>query len=140
LSSLAGASIPDLMATWEDGRIKMELIRRLLHYRRAQPDLFVQGSYTPLSVSGPNTDRFVCFVREHEGKRLVVVALRRMEEDGVTDLREVTKGMTIGLPEGVATWRDVLTDTKIAGAAELQLDALFGALPVVVLTDLASGK
>jgi (1->4)-alpha-D-glucan 1-alpha-D-glucosylmutase len=133
LKSLEGMAVPELVSSWKDGRIKMQVIRRLLRYRGEHSDLFSHGSYTPLKVAGPMADRFVAFSREHEGAQLVVIALRRMDRDGVTDLKTICEGLTIAVPKAVA-WREVLTGREFGfDSTELPLAQLFDSLPVVVL-------
>jgi (1->4)-alpha-D-glucan 1-alpha-D-glucosylmutase len=126
-------SISYLFENWKDGRIKLRLIRSILRYRREQPALFQRGSYLPLQVSGPHTNRFVAFLRQEGERRFFVVALRSMEQDGISDLREICAGATLPLPEGAPMWRHLLDGREIkTGAAELPLSDLFDALPFVI--------
>jgi (1->4)-alpha-D-glucan 1-alpha-D-glucosylmutase len=134
LGSLDRADVPELVSSWKDGRIKMLLIRSLLRYRREHPDLFSKGSYAPLKIAGPYAERFVAFAREHAGKHLVIIALTRMDEEGLTDIRETCAGMTVALPTVAASWHDVVTGREIpCESAEISLGAIFHALPVAVL-------
>jgi maltooligosyltrehalose synthase len=122
-----------LAQTWKDGRIKMRLIRSLLRHRREQPSLYQRGSYVPLNVSGPQASRFVAFQRRDSDHRLFVVALRRMERDGVSAIREICDGSALSLPEAAPAWRDILTGREIkSGAAELPLAELLDVLPVAI--------
>ena len=133
LAELEHARIPEMVASWKDGRIKMQLIRSLLRYRREQPDLFSRGGYTPLKVAGPAAERFVAFSREHEGQQLIIIALRRMDKDGVIDFNEVCEGMSIALPQG--NWRDVISGREVkAESDEISLKAILDVLPVVALS------
>jgi (1->4)-alpha-D-glucan 1-alpha-D-glucosylmutase len=132
LAGLDHATVSEMVSSWKDGRIKMQVIRSLLQYRREQPDLFSCGSYTPLKVTGPQAERFVAFSREQEGRQFTVIALRRMDKEGVADLKEICEGMTVSLPR--PNWRDVLTDRDIASdSGELPLSAIFDEIPVAVL-------
>jgi len=65
-----------LLATAPDGRIKHLVTWRLLQLRQHWPALFRDGSYVPLEVEGPAADHAVAFLREHEGRALLVVATR----------------------------------------------------------------
>ena len=133
MNGIDQASVHHLVQTWKDGRIKMRLIRSLLRHRREQPALYQRGSYTPLNVSGPQANRFVAFERREGERRLFVVALRRMEQDGVSDLREICEGAALSLPEGAPVWRDLFSGREIkSGAAELPLAELFDVLPVAI--------
>ena len=53
LATLAEADPCDLLAHWPDGRVKLFVIRAILRYRQEHAELFGQGSYRPLKVSGP---------------------------------------------------------------------------------------
>lgn len=66
----------DLMASWQDGRIKQWLIGRILGLRRSQPRLFSEGRYLPLNVEGEHADQLIAFARELDGTWLIVVAAR----------------------------------------------------------------
>jgi len=66
----------ELLANWQDGRIKQWLIGRTLGLRRSQPRLFSEGSHLPLHVEGEHADRLIAFARELDGNWLIVVAAR----------------------------------------------------------------
>lgn len=59
-----------------DGTVKQQVIRRLLHWRRAHPALFAEGDYMPLETEGQNRDHLSAFVRRHAGTCLLVVVPR----------------------------------------------------------------
>ena len=42
----------ELLTTWHDGRVKLWITWRLLEMRRQLPELFAQGSYRPMPVTG----------------------------------------------------------------------------------------
>jgi (1->4)-alpha-D-glucan 1-alpha-D-glucosylmutase len=60
----------------EDGRAKLFVIRRALDLRRADPELFAQGDYRPLTVEGPHADRLCAFSRRFGERTVMVVAPR----------------------------------------------------------------
>jgi (1->4)-alpha-D-glucan 1-alpha-D-glucosylmutase len=66
----------ELVAHWEDGRIKMYTIHRALHCRRRSPELFQMGDYVPLSTGGAGGDRVVAFARRRATSVVIVVAPR----------------------------------------------------------------
>jgi (1->4)-alpha-D-glucan 1-alpha-D-glucosylmutase len=133
LASIDQVTVPYLVETWKSGRIKMRLIRSLLRHRRDEPALYQHGTYTPLQVTGSHANRFVAFERREGGRRLIVVALRRMEQDGISDLREICHGAALPLPESAPVWRDLLSGREIkSGAMDLPLSELFDALPVAI--------
>ncbi len=66
----------DCLKSWRDGRIKQHVIRRLLVFRRQNPELFFAGSYEPIAVSGPRADHVIAFARRYGRQTLVVVVPR----------------------------------------------------------------
>jgi (1->4)-alpha-D-glucan 1-alpha-D-glucosylmutase len=134
LEGLDQASVPHLFEHWQDGGIKLRLIRALLRFRREQPALFQRGNYTPLQVSGPHANRFVAFHRQEGERRLLVVALRRLEQDGLIDLGEICREGALSLPPPAPAWRELLTGRELPSAAELPLSELFDLTPVALFT------
>ena len=65
-----------LLETPEDGRLKLHLIWKTLSLRQQQPDLFHQGEYLPLTVTGPRADHVIAFVRKSESTSVLVVVPR----------------------------------------------------------------
>ena len=76
LDALKGADPGELLDNWSDGRIKLFLTHRLLTFRRENPELFRDGSYRPLGLTGEFADCCIAFAREWEGKSIVVLAPR----------------------------------------------------------------
>jgi (1->4)-alpha-D-glucan 1-alpha-D-glucosylmutase len=68
--------IGEQLSNWHDGRIKQALITQVLALRKAHPDVFSRGSYTPVEVEGAYAEHVVAFCREHQGKRVLVVVPR----------------------------------------------------------------
>jgi (1->4)-alpha-D-glucan 1-alpha-D-glucosylmutase len=60
-----------LSAQWPDGSIKLALIRRLLELRAEFPNVFLNGRYEPIEVSGPDREHVIAYARI--GRRNVVV-------------------------------------------------------------------
>ncbi len=61
----------------QGGVEKLDLVKRLLDMRRADPGLFADGDYRPLAVTGPRAGHVVAFERRAGDRRLrVVVAIR----------------------------------------------------------------
>ncbi|MFH2034489.1 MAG: malto-oligosyltrehalose synthase [Candidatus Margulisiibacteriota bacterium] len=76
LKEIKESQIKDLLATKEDGRVKMFLIWRVLAVRNAMPDLFASGGYRPLRAEGKHKDRVVAFARQRGDQKAVVIAPR----------------------------------------------------------------
>lgn len=96
--------IDELRATKEDGRIKLFLTHRVLHVIKANPHLFHEGAYVPLSVEGSAKECVVAFARVYQNQWAVTVAPRFISK--VAKENED--------PVGAAVWHDthiVVPDT-----------------------------
>ncbi len=69
-------ALTELLAQWQDGRIKQALIAQVLMLRSQYPTLFSEGSYQPLEVVGEQAAHVLAFAREKEDKRAIVVIPR----------------------------------------------------------------
>ncbi|MFY0730683.1 malto-oligosyltrehalose synthase [Pseudomonas sp. NFX15] len=76
----ASTELPELLANWRDGRIKQALIARTLNLRAEHAELFRHGNYQALEVVGSEAHRVLAFVREREGKRVIVIVPVRCAE------------------------------------------------------------
>ncbi|HEY0190715.1 MAG TPA: glycogen debranching protein GlgX, partial [Kofleriaceae bacterium] len=62
----------ELIEHYQDGRIKLHVAHRGLALRRAQPLLFLEGSYRATDAG----DHVIAFERAHAGRRLICIAPR----------------------------------------------------------------
>ncbi|MET0962940.1 MAG: malto-oligosyltrehalose synthase [Noviherbaspirillum sp.] len=121
---------------WRKSQIKQALIQRVLRLRAAEPALFEQGDYLPLQARGPQAGHVVAFLRRHQGRTLLVAALRlpaRGPQPGAGGWDDTV----LLLPQGLGGWHDVLSDRALQGggdAGSLALASLLGERPVAVLT------
>src|SRR5919112_1635978 len=124
--------LPALLGSWTDGRIKQHLLARLLADRAATPDLYAQGDYDPVAVTGARAANVLAFARRCGDQRLVVVAPRLFASfvaEEQAPLGATWEGTRIALPEG--SWRDLLTDRMVkAPGGECDLGNLLSNLPV----------
>lgn len=97
------AAVHRFAATPSDGRAKLWVIWRLLALRSRLPELFRDGSYEPLAVEGVHARHVVAFLRRHEGRILIVVALRLF---AVLDGAPRRAPGAPSLPLGTAVWGD----------------------------------
>lgn len=67
----------ELLAHWQDGRLKLLVTHRLLTLRREHPQLFLQGSYTPLYAQGSHAGHVLAFQRSL-GKHTLEVIVPRL--------------------------------------------------------------
>lgn len=102
---------------------KLRVVSAALAMRRARPDTFIDGGYTPMLADGPAAAHLLAFTRGHDVLTAVTRHTVRLSETGWADT-------SLTLPPGM--WTDRLTGGRHAGtvlAAEL-----FADLPVALLT------
>ncbi|WP_036484905.1 malto-oligosyltrehalose synthase [Myxosarcina sp. GI1] len=85
-----------LIATKADGKIKLFLTYQLLQTRKEHSEIFQNGNYVPLEVTGKYRNHIIAFARNHEGRTIIAVAPRF--------LTSVIKPEQ--LPLGVDVWED----------------------------------
>ncbi|RUL86864.1 malto-oligosyltrehalose synthase [Tautonia sociabilis] len=110
-----------LLASPDDGAIKLYAIWTALQHRKAHPDLYAQGVYRPLEAEGERKAHVVSFGRYRDGRYAAVVVPRLaaslMGDDGTClpvgpDVWQDTH-LTLpdsGLPR---RWRNLLTDEVV---------------------------
>jgi (1->4)-alpha-D-glucan 1-alpha-D-glucosylmutase len=130
-TALGETSPLDESESWKDGRVKQELLRRLLADRAAAPGLYAFGDYRPLSASGGSSGHVVAFSRNWGGGSRVIVAGRlvaAIERGSDNPLSKARLTIESGL------WRDLLTDREWDfGSGQIDLGELLSPLPVAVL-------
>src|SRR5580692_4441030 len=87
----------ELLATPEDGRLKLYVTWKTLRLRKQHPDLFHQGEYLPLPVHGPQANHVVAFMRRLGASTALVVVPRLVT--GLLDDAESS-------PIGNRIWKD----------------------------------
>ncbi len=98
----------------DDGRIKLYLTREVLTYRFENKDLFLEGSYTPLEVSGTRGRHIVAFARSLDSSTAIVIVPRLMTQviaEGELPVGPCWENTRVVLPEGmlVKRFRNILT-------------------------------
>ena len=77
--ALAALETPDwdrLAQDWPNGHLKLAWTRHLLKLRTELSDVFANGDYQPLEVSGPHRDHVIAFARRHGRDAAIVVAMQ----------------------------------------------------------------
>lgn len=123
LDELSQLSTDQIVEGMDEGLPKLWLVRQVLHFRRARPELFgPRVQYRPLDASGGHAARVVAFMR---GEGVVAIAPRLlMGFDG--DWNDTA----LELPGG--RWRELLTGGEgIEGRVELK--DILARFPVALL-------
>jgi (1->4)-alpha-D-glucan 1-alpha-D-glucosylmutase len=77
--ALAALHTPDweqLVRSWPDGRLKLAWTAYLLKMQTELAEVFADGDYQPLEVSGPHRDHILAFARRRGKNAAIVVAAR----------------------------------------------------------------
>jgi (1->4)-alpha-D-glucan 1-alpha-D-glucosylmutase len=137
-SALGGGSPAELIESWTDGRVKQELLRRLLADRADAPELYAYGDYLDLSASGEGSRRLVAFSRNWRGDSRVIVAGRLLAEFGRGQESPLSKTF---LPIPTGRWRDLLTGHEWNFySGQVDLGELLSPLPAAVLAPIGAGQ
>lgn len=132
---------PELIAHWRDGRIKQQLLARVLQCRQREPALFSQGSYQPLTIQGARENQLIAFSREHQGRQLIVIA-PRLVSDLLIDQQvpqvpfDRWEDTRLLLPETIAgqRWHNLLDQRdQFEEQTTLSVGTLLAHFPVAVL-------
>lgn len=116
---------------WQDGAIKLHVLRRLLRLRATRPLLFSAGAYRPLEIADAAGDGAIAFERVHEGERVVIAAILRASDAGALAVDLIRSIAAPGGPELV----DVLSGARHGASAPGAAESLFAHLPVAVLLE-----
>ena len=126
----------ELLEHWEDGLVKMHVTRRLLHFRRENPELFSAGEYFPLALAGAQPDCALAFRRSSpQGGKAVVLVPRLSSKIGFPPLGEAWGDTSVTWNASDAgSWKNILTGEKheLKGGPMAVAD-LLRTFPVAVL-------
>ena len=122
------ALLADLLDRWCDGRIKLYVMARALCFRKSRAELFSEGSYQGLKVSGSLTNHVCAFARRRQGSWAVTVVPRLgtgLTEAGKFPLSEMWRDTAIHLPRGAPSrWRNIFNGEAIPRRSGKPLSSL----------------
>lgn len=125
---------------WHQRQLKQPLIHAALTLRAKDSDVFAKGDYVPLQVEGPLSDHVVAFLRQYEGRTILVATLRmnyKLVGEDLKLLEEVGNAEPgyLVLPSIVpGQYANVLTGKLVNVSARIRLSDLLGDYPVALLT------
>jgi (1->4)-alpha-D-glucan 1-alpha-D-glucosylmutase len=108
----------DVLDHWRDGQVKVFLIERALAFRKAHPDLFLNGEYIPLTAQGKRASNIIAFARRSGEDWAVILAPRLLTQLSIVVRPPIGmrawRDTTIALPEGAPVrWRNVITGEPV---------------------------
>ena len=134
----------ELVQNWQDGRIKLYLIWRILNLRRKYPRVFLDGQFLPMKTTGEREANLIAYARRRGNTWMMTIVpkwlARSKAPPALTRLQRFWRGSHVALPENAPqTWLNVLTGetaetTRQRGAPTLSLPDVFKDLPVAVLS------
>jgi len=146
------ALVKNLLAHWQDGRVKLYLTYKALNFRRKHRELFAAGEYLPLEAGGPAREHVCAFTRRRGGD-WVLAAVPRLAARlrlaagtpraagglpicNLVPEKTVWAESTLILPQQAPDrWRCVLTGEIITATNRaLPLTRVFQNFPVALLT------
>lgn len=95
--------LPYLLNEWQNGQIKFNLMKRLLHLRADYNRIFSLGDYVPLVVKGQYANHIIAFARTYQNEWIIVITVRWVSQmiplDGSWSSAHVANEDCIILPE-----------------------------------------
>ena len=141
----AGPAVSEMLANWQDGRIKLYVTTAGLRLRRELSAVFLDGEYVPLQVEGDRKDHLVAFARILGNRSVVAVVPRLVAGLAGTGNRlpvgaEVWDQSAIVIPQNLAghKFQNVLTREEVrpelaSEGPKLLPGDTFRVLPVAIL-------
>jgi (1->4)-alpha-D-glucan 1-alpha-D-glucosylmutase len=139
-AEIDGTTPDGLLRDWRSGRPKLRLMRAGLALRRERPELFVEGEYVPLEITGEGARNAVAFARRRGEEWLVLIATRLplalLGESDVPLVNPSRWGDTrVALPAEArrVVLRDIVSGEALAGADEISLASALARFPATLL-------
>ena len=130
----------ELLERWRDGRLKMWTIAQALAARNAERELFMEGSYTPLTARGLYERHVIAYARSKSTKHAIAVAPRfsytLMKATVAPPLGRAWDRTYIEVPPEIqGQLRNVFTDEMLTVTNEQRLlcSEVFSSFPVALL-------
>lgn len=116
-----------------EGIEKLYVIWRTLNFRRGHPDLFTEGVYVPVEITGPET-RAAAYARTDGTTWAIVVFPFGLVRPDAADATQAWDEQFLILPEDAPeAWYNLFTGERLALVNALSLSSLFADFPVAML-------
>lgn len=134
-----GRAISDLLTHWQDGRIKLHLTWKALNFRRAHPDLFLEGEFVPLHCKGCHAANIIAFLRKRADVSVLVAVPRWLSQVPRSHDQFDWCDTRLALPaDGALSWNNILSTHPVSahnldGEACVLINELLRDFPVAFL-------
>jgi (1->4)-alpha-D-glucan 1-alpha-D-glucosylmutase len=134
-----------VLRQWQDGVIKLHATQTALSWRTREQDLFRDGEYLPLRVTGPRAVHVSAFARR-SGGRWAICCVPRLPArllPAATPERDANawRGTLLVLPQRApGRWLELLSHEEVSAvgagpsAPTLAMDTVFRAVPFALLS------
>jgi (1->4)-alpha-D-glucan 1-alpha-D-glucosylmutase len=135
----AEGTLRDLVAHWQDGRIKMHLIWKALSFRRSHADLFHEAEFVPLQTAGCHAANVIAFLRKNARGSVLAAIPRWLSQIRRNNQQFDWCDTRLILPAGSPMeWTNLLATPSVAaqnreGETWVSANDLFRDLPVAFL-------
>ncbi len=136
--------VQNVLDPWQNGRIKLFLTSRALSFRRAQRELFLEGTYQSLPSTGAKKNNVYAFTRQKENAWAITVVPRlttQLTSSGKFPSGEgVWASTALRLPaDAPRDWVNILTGETVAACASgrqhvLPMAEILSKFPVALLS------
>jgi (1->4)-alpha-D-glucan 1-alpha-D-glucosylmutase len=136
--------LDELVRNWTDGRIKLYLIWKALHFRAQHAALFADGQFLPVESRGARHEHVVGFVRRHKKESVLIVVPRWLARSRYPakpgGIARFWGNTEVRLPAAApALWNNILTGETVearsaGGRPSIRMDKLFEHFPVALLS------
>ena len=137
LSCLSSKTPEELLQNWPDGRIKLFLTQRALHFRNEHVDLFQSGKYLPLRATGSFADCCISFARQLDRDWAIVIVPRLSSRIGFPPIGDRWKDTAIELPENLSPERarEIFTGRELSiQNRQIRIAEAMSILPLAMVT------
>ncbi|MGL5080820.1 MAG: malto-oligosyltrehalose synthase [Microcoleaceae cyanobacterium] len=131
--------IEDLMTTWEDGRLKLFLITKVLGVRKKYLGIFQKGHYQPLTVTGKHKGHIIAFARTYGESAAITISPRFLSHVTQASLfplgESVWEDTAVEIPSQFInrTWREVIADQDIPESSHVLVGQILQSFPAALL-------
>ena len=135
-----------LLSRSGDSRIKLQVIRQALGYRRSHPELFASGQFLFLGATGVHSLKLFSFARR-QGDDWCLVIVPRWQAQGRSDSTSFEmdwQDTRIAMPSGApSSWSNIFSGATVNTLDEngqnwMELTSVFRDFPIALLAPLSS--
>jgi (1->4)-alpha-D-glucan 1-alpha-D-glucosylmutase len=123
-----------------DGQVKLYLLYKVLNLRLQLKELFDNGNYIPLTVTGKFKDNIVAFARRQKDNWYLVAVPRLLAQvinQSDLPIGQIWQDTAISLPaDAPVQWQNIFSKKQINGQDSLAVADILESFPVGLLTSL----